>query len=62
MIQDLPQGINRFGAVVLRFFVHIFENIENHLLYTGLLFEKLFDGLHRNFGVFPKFCVESRQL
>ena len=27
-------------------FVQIFENIENHLLYTGLLFEKFFDGLH----------------
>ena len=32
------------------FFVHIFENIEDHLFYTGLLFEKFFDGLHRNFG------------
>ena len=27
-------------------FVQILENIEDHLLDTGLLFEKFFDGLH----------------
>ena len=29
--------------------VKIFENIENHLLYTGLLFQKFLHGAHGNF-------------